>query len=403
MNANRQLRCPELDAAAETELDEAALIEEVVATSNFDLDLIERLVTSQERGLVVLDNRGHVTNVSDQAVALIGPSRDLMLDRTLVEYIDTESRSAYFGLWAGTKQEAEIYLFAGASHCAIQFLRHPVKNGDDFRLIGSVTQKVNHEIVATAREEAQEAETDLLPLISREIRRPLATISGFNSLMHDEAYGPIGNDRYKEYIKDIQLATGRLERVVGELDDLSRYRDGTYELNNAQIDLGDLLTQCIGKIRSQANAQQVFVRGAIPDAQYLVEADRNLLSQTIMNLLASAVTLSPPGSNVIVSAVREDDGDVSIHVRDNGSNQVDRGEKFAVFHQGGDDLKGAGTTASSAVGLSLTQSLARANAFGLSFDPLGDNGMMMALHIPGHRIQKPIASQNLSATFRHTC
>lgn len=379
---------PEIDADPEADIDVSNFVGDDVASPALDFELIERLVASDKQGFVVLDNRGHVTNVSDQAVALIGPSRDLMLDRTLMEYIDADSRSNYFGLLAGTKQDEVVFLFAGAAHCAIRFLRHPLANGDDFNLIGIVSEKLEQPEVADFEEGDQESEADLLPLISREIRRPLATISGFNSLMHDEAYGPIGNDRYKEYVKDIQLATRRLERVVGELDDLSRYRDGTYELENAQIDLGDLLTQCIGKIRSQANAQQVFVRSAIPDAQYLVEADQKLLSQTIMNLLASAVTLSPPGSNVIVSAIREDNGDVSVHVRDNGSNQVDRGEKFAVFHHNGGDGREAGTTASSAVGLSLTQSLARANSFGLSFDPLGDNGMMMALRIPGHRIQK---------------
>lgn len=380
---------PELDTDHAADVDVSSFVGGVTSASALDIELIERLVTDAHQGLVILDNRGHVTNVSDQAVALIGPSRDLMLDRTLMEYIDADSRSNYFGLLAGTKQDEEVYLFAGAAHCAIRFLRHPLGDGDDFKLIGVVYEKSEVPTPATDIDIAeQDAESDLLPLISREIRRPLATISGFNSLMHDEAYGPIGNDRYKEYVKDIQLATRRLERVVGELDDLSRYRDGTYELENAQIDLGDLLTQCIGKIRTQANAQQVFVRSAIPDAQYLIEADQKLLSQTIMNLLASAVTLSPPGSNVIVSAIREDNGDVSVHVRDNGSNQVDRGEKFAVFHHNSGDGKEAGTTASSAVGLSLTQSLARANSFGLSFDPLGDNGMMMALRIPGHRIQK---------------
>jgi signal transduction histidine kinase len=379
---------PPADGFGAEAVDHAPFMAEDAPNAELNFELLQRVAASQNRGLLVLDNRGHVIDASTQAEQLIGPKRELMLDRTLMEYIDAESRSDYFGLLAGTKQEAEVYLFAGAAHCAIHFLRHPLEAGDAFQLIGLVSDKAAEDANLTQDQDDQGAESDLLPLISREVRRPLATISGFNSLMHDEAYGPIGNDRYKEYIKDIQLATQRLERVVGELDDLSRYRDGTYELASDQIDLGDLLTQCIGKIRNQANAQQVFVRSAIPDAQFLVEADQKLLSQTIMNLLASAITLSPPGSNVIISAIHEDNGDVSVHVRDNGSNQVDRGEKFAVYHQGSENGKDAGTTASSAVGLSLTRSLARANSFGLSFDQLGENGMMMALRIPGHRIQK---------------
>ncbi|MCF4097748.1 sensor histidine kinase [Maritalea mediterranea] len=382
------IELPDGFANGDEDQNDAALLDEDPQVAALDLELLTRLATAQKKGLLVLDNRGHVIDASAEAEALIGPSRELMLDRTLMEYIDADSRSAYFGLLAGTKQEADVHLFAGAAHCNIHFLRHPLAPGDDFQLIGLVAEVQNTEPPVGDTAEDTGAEADLLPLISREVRRPLATISGFNSLMVEEAYGPIGNDRYKEYIRDIQLATRRLERVVGELDDLSRYRDGTYELETAEIDLGDLLTVCISKIRNQANAQQVFVRSAIPDAQYLVEADQKLLSQTIMNLLASAVTLSPPGSNVIVSAIHEDNGDVSVHVRDNGSNQVDRSEKFAVFHHNGENSKDAGTTASSAVGLSLTRSLAKANAFGLTLDPLGEHGMMMALRIPGHRVQK---------------
>jgi signal transduction histidine kinase len=385
---NEPIVMPPADLTSNEDVDNPPFMAEDAPKPDLDFELLQRIAEAQNQGLLVLDNRGHVTEASAEAERLIGPRRELMLDRTLMEYIDAESRSAYFGLLAGTKQEAEVYLFAGAAHCAIHFLRHPLETGDDFQLIGLVSDKAAAEIELEPAQDEQSPENELLPLISREVRRPLATISGFNSLMHDEAYGPIGNDRYKEYIKDIQLATQRLERVIGELDDLSRYRDGTYELASDQIDLGDLLTQCIMKIRNQANAQQVFVRSAIPDAQYLVEADQKLLSQTIMNLLASAVTLSPPGGNVIISAIREDNGDVSVHVRDNGSNQVDRGEKFAVYHQAGENGKDVGSTASSAVGLSLTRSLARANAFGLSFDPMGENGMMMALRIPGHRVQK---------------
>ncbi|RWE64061.1 MAG: hypothetical protein EOS63_35295, partial [Mesorhizobium sp.] len=52
-------------------------------------------------------------------------------------------------------------------------------------------------------ERASSQKTDFLARISHEIRTPLNAIIGFSELMVDEKFGPIANDRYRDYLRDI--------------------------------------------------------------------------------------------------------------------------------------------------------------------------------------------------------
>ena len=57
-----------------------------------------------------------------------------------------------------------------------------------------------------AAEAASAAKTDFLAQVSHEIRTPLHAILGFSEVMLEERFGPIGNERYKDYIKDIHAS-----------------------------------------------------------------------------------------------------------------------------------------------------------------------------------------------------
>ncbi|MGJ8529552.1 sensor histidine kinase [Maritalea sp.] len=333
-------------------------------------------------GFIQLNRAGYVLDIDEEGSRLFGPSVDLLRNRPILEYVSTGTRGTYLDLLSGKADSGRIKVFAGAQHCDLHIIGMDMDQNSGM-LLGFLS--VEHTEQAQIDNQKDEL-NKILPTLSREIRRPLATIAGFNSLMQGEAYGPIENDRYKEYVEDISKATKQVERVISEIDDLSRLNIGEMEIAANKIDLGLLLNKCIARIRSQANAQRVFVRSAIPETTYLVEADEKLLTQTIMNLLASAVTLTPVGGNVVLSAVHDDTGDLLIHVRDMGENGQDRHEQFIVYHASEDEDQQSGDLVRSGVGLSLTQALAKANEFSLSLDNFGKSGMLMKLAIPADRL-----------------
>ena len=226
-----------------------------------------------------------------------------------------------------------------------------------------------------------DADPALLGRISRGVRRPLNTIIGFADMLH--AAGPdIDADKLAEYARDISHAGQDIAALVDELEDYARLRDGRYLPQRATIELTELLEGCVVRIRQHASNARVLVRNAISETLPRLTADRASLEQAVLNLLASAIDQTPAGGAVVISAQRMDDGGIAVHVRDSSNHTVDMGERFVVFRDGvGRDGQALAPVRSS-VGLALTRSLLAVNAFSLSVDPAGEQGMLFTLTIP---------------------
>ena len=87
-----------------------------------------------------------------------------------------------------------------------------------------------------AAEAASAAKTDFLAQVSHEIRTPLHAILGFSEVMLEERFGPIGNERYKDYIKDIHASGAHVMSLADDLLDLSKIEAGKLELAFASVD-----------------------------------------------------------------------------------------------------------------------------------------------------------------------
>ncbi|UJW85164.1 sensor histidine kinase [Devosia sp. SL43] len=235
---------------------------------------------------------------------------------------------------------------------------------------------------------ASQADVDpaLLGRISRGVRRPLNTIMGFSEMLLS---GSVDAEKLESYSRDIGTAGQEIAALVDELEDYARLRDGRYLPQRASIELTALLESCVVRIRQQASSARVFVRNAISESLPRVTADRASLAQAVLNLLASAIDQTPTGGAVVISAQREDDGGIAIHVRDSSTNPVDMAERFVVFRDGiGRDGQMLAPVRSS-VGLALTRSLLAVNAFSLSVDPAGEQGLLFTLVIPADLVEKP--------------
>jgi len=228
----------------------------------------------------------------------------------------------------------------------------------------------------------QTNDSPLLARLSRGIRRPLNTILGFSELIYSEAFGALGNPRYSEYARDIKSAGNEIAFLVDEMDEYSRLKSAEFVPDSADFDLVKLLDECLRLVRSAANKKRVFVRSAISETLPAICADRASMRQAILNLLASAIDLTPAGGKVILSAQIEDDGSIGVHVRDSAKNHNPTSERFVVFREGNAQRGEALVPMKSSMGLALTRSLLAVNACALHVDPSVGTGTLMSLTIP---------------------
>ncbi len=116
-------------------------------------------------------------------------------------------------------------------------------------VLRDITQwkKAEEELTQAKRqaEKASSAKSDFLAKISHEIRTPLNAIIGFSEVMMEERFGPIGNERYREYLKDIHASGGHVLSLINDLLDLSKIEAGKLELTFASVALNELIQQCV--------------------------------------------------------------------------------------------------------------------------------------------------------------
>ncbi len=99
--------------------------------------------------------------------------------------------------------------------------------------------------------------------MSHEIRTPLNSIIGFAEVIMAERFGSIGNERYREYLRDMHAAGTHLVSLLNDLLDLSKIETGQLDLTFANVDLNDLTQQCVGIMQPQANRARIIIRTAL--------------------------------------------------------------------------------------------------------------------------------------------
>jgi signal transduction histidine kinase len=150
------------------------------------------------------------------------------------------------------------------------------------------------------------------------MRTPLGAIIGFAEVMMQERFGPIGNERYRQYLKDIHASGGHLISLLNDLLDLSKIEAGQLNLSITSVDLNELTRQSVALMQEQANRRHVIIRTSLAPALPPVLADARSVCQILLNLLSNSIKFTGTGGQVIVSTALNDGGETVLRVRDTG-------------------------------------------------------------------------------------
>ncbi len=234
-------------------------------------------------------------------------------------------------------------------------------------------------------ERASSAKSEFLAKISHEIRTPLNAIIGFSEVMMEERFGPIGNERYRDYLKDIHASGGHLISLLNDLLDLSKIEAGKLDLNFAGLDLNDLTQQCVALMQPQANRERIIIRTSLPASVPPVVADARSVRQIVLNLLSNSIKFTRAGGQVIVSTAITDHGEVALRVRDTGVGMSEKEIQTALepFRQLATSVR-AGATGTG-LGLPLTKALVEANRAHFNIRSAVDDGTLVEVTFPRAR------------------
>ncbi len=249
-------------------------------------------------------------------------------------------------------------------------------------------KKAEEELVSARRaaESASEQKSDFLARVSHEIRTPLNAIIGFSDVMIEERFGPIENDRYRGYLRDINRSGVHVLDLINDLLDISKIEAGKMELAYEAVDLNQLVAETVALLQPQANSERIIIRTSLSRAVPRVVADARSIRQIILNLVSNAIKFTPANGQVIVSTVYEGNGEVVMRVRDTGRGMSEREIEQAMkpFHQINvtDEKRGQGT----GLGLPLTKALVEANRAYFDLESTPGEGTIAHVHFPTQRV-----------------
>jgi two-component system sensor histidine kinase KdpD len=231
----------------------------------------------------------------------------------------------------------------------------------------------NEALEAEALRRSDSLKTALLRSVSHDLRSPLTAIRvAVESLSSPGlALEPVDRDNLLETVR---AEAERLDRVVGNLLDLSRVQSGAAQPERALRALDGIVVQALSGLDGHER-----VEVAVPADLPLIDVDAAQIERVLVNLFENALKFSPPGSAVHVRATTTG-GDVVVRVEDEGPGvpQADREAIFEPFRRGAAraDRRGTG------LGLAIARGFAEANGGGVFAEPREGGGSCFVLTLP---------------------
>lgn len=200
---------------------------------------------------------------------------------------------------------------------------------------------------------ADAAKNEFLSRMSHELRTPLNAILGFAQLLELE----VETADQRESVEQILRGGRHLLSLINEVLDLSRVESGTLALSLEPVATADILAETRSLVGTLAAARTIELSSPVPDAcPFHVRADRQRLTQALLNLAVNAVNYNRPSGTITFSCERTERGSVRIGVADTGQGIApeDLDRLFTPFDRLGaeqTDVQGTG------IGLALSKRL----------------------------------------------
>ncbi len=352
-------------------------------------------------GVVVIDNGGRILAMNRSAEALFGYEQNEIAGEHFRSLLTNESHAAADEYLNGLKSNGvasvlndgrEIIGRARQGGPIPMFMtigRIGAGEASKFcAVLRDITQwkKAERELKDARRdaERASALKSDFLAKISHEIRTPLNAILGFAEVIVEERFGPVGNERYKDYLKDIHSSGTHVMSLVNDLLDLSKIEAGKVDLNFGAVDANKIIADCASLMQPQAIRERVIVRMALAPRLPQIVADERSLKQIVLNLLSNALKFNEPGGQVIISTALTDAGNAVLRIKDTGIGMTDAEVETALepFRQ----IATSRPTTGTGLGLPLTKALVEANRASFTIKSKKREGTLVEVSFPSTRV-----------------
>ena len=248
--------------------------------------------------------------------------------------------------------------------------RVKVPSSDELAMVAT-----NFNEMADSLQQTEVQRVAMIGNVAHELRTPLTGLRGYLEGLLDGLF-PSNQETFAHMYHEVR----RLQRLVDDIQALSRVEAGQIQLDLQDFDLVPVLNQVLSQIRPQAHVQDLVVAVECDPASLLVYADRDRTAQVLMNLLGNALRYTGEGGRIDICVTTA--GRVAgVAVRDTGVGIAadDLKHIFDRFYRADASRAGGG----SGIGLTIARHLAWAMGGDLTAESDGPGqGSTFTLTLP---------------------
>ncbi|TCS96740.1 two-component system histidine kinase PnpS [Hazenella coriacea] len=260
---------------------------------------LNSVIETMESGLIMVDSTGKVS-VANRAFErmfslgegdIIGGSYQRLTYPYDLSSLIQECAESH------TRLQREIHLF------------YPVEKVLEVNLTPMWVEKNGVGVVAvfhdlTAIRRLEQLRKDFVANVSHELKTPITSIRGFSETLLDGALND--PDTCREFLKIIHEESLRLQRLIGDILDLSGIESKQLQVKKELISINSLVSFVVKTLEDQIKSKQLTLQVDIPES-FTIEADPDRFRQIFLNLLTNAMTYTPAGGSICLSIKNEKD------------------------------------------------------------------------------------------------
>ena len=329
-----------------------------------DEALLIAVVEALAQGLVVIDRAGRAVRLNESARRLLDIGEAVPFPAEHLPQDDTLQRATRSALQGRAVETAEIVLDGRT----LALTARPLPAG------GAVLALMD----LTARRRLERIRRDFVANVSHELKTPLTVINGFAETLLDPH---VPESQRQQFVATIQTNAKRMQRIVDDLLDLSRYESGAWRPDPTSVDVRAAMAEVAGTAREAAEQKGVPLVEEIADDARTVHADSMALRQILDNLVQNAIRYTSAGSITMFSR-RVPEG-VEVGVRDTGIGIPPKHlprifERFYRVDPGRSRAEGG-----TGLGLAIVRHLAEAHGGSVRAESTVGVGTTIAVTFPG--------------------
>lgn len=293
--------------------------EQTIESLTFERNKLESVLMSIVNGVVVCDNHDKVIMVNNHAKKLLDVTEDDIIGSQIQQFCDTSGELCFAEKIAefkdtpieddGTAVPFNIEIDKRIIKCLISpmFTRSNSYVGYIIVLI-DITKDV----------EMDQLRSHFISNVSHELRTPVTVLRSYIDTLYN-----FGNDfdfnTQREFIGVMNQEIIRLNRMVNDILDFSRYESQNIRLEKTKQNVIEIIEDCVNQVQVLAKEHDLTIsimkEPDLPDVYLNVDS----ISRALMNIVSNAIKYSPDGKRIKIRAERSRDGEfVEVSVEDQG-------------------------------------------------------------------------------------